>query len=52
MVDRRCHSGLALEATAESAVGGPLGGDQLDGHRALEPQVGGAVDHAHPPAAD
>ena len=43
--------GLAAEALAEVLVGGQLGGDHLDGDRALEPQVGRAVHDAHAAAA-
>ena len=45
-------AGLALEAADELlVVGQPLVHD-LDGHRAVEPEVGGLVDGGHPAAGD
>ena len=51
VVDRRGELGLAHEALAEALVGGQLGADDLQRHRALEPEVDGPVDHAHAAAA-
>ncbi len=51
MVDRRRHARLALEALAEAGIARPLGGDQLDGDRPAERQLGRAVDDAHAAAA-
>jgi hypothetical protein len=47
-----CQARLAQEPLAEALVLGQLRGDQLERHRPLQRQVGGAVDHAHPAATD
>src|SRR3712207_8186269 len=44
VVDRRRHPPLALEARAELGVGGPIGRQDLQRHRAAEARLGGAVD--------
>ena len=51
VIDRGRHPRLALEALAEVAVGGVLGGDQLERDRAAQRDLGGAVDDPHPAAA-
>ena len=52
MVDRRRQPGLALEALAKALVDRQLGCDELERDRALEGELGGAVDDAHPAAPD
>ena len=52
VLDRGGQPRLALEALAEHRVLRALGRDQLDRHRALERQLGGAVDDAHATAPD
>ena len=48
MVDRGRELGLAQEALAETLVPGEIGGEQLQGDLALEAQILGQVDVAHP----
>ena len=50
MVERRGEPALALEARAEHAVAGQARRQQLERDRAVERDVGGAVDHPHSPA--
>ena len=52
VVDRGGQPRLAQEALAEALVLGELGGEDLQRHRPLECEVVGAVDDAHPAAAD
>ncbi len=49
--DRRGQSRLALEADAEAVVLRELVGDQLERDEAVEVDVDGAKDHAHPAAS-
>src|SRR3954454_23283313 len=53
MVDRSADLGLAHEAAAHPVVLGQAGGDAREGHRAVERELRGPVDHAHSaPARD
>jgi hypothetical protein len=49
--DRR-GEGLAPEPVGEVGVGRDLGTQDLDGHLALQAEVGGPVDRGHPAASD
>ena len=51
VVDRRRDPRLALEALAEARVPRPVGGDQLEGDRAPQRELGRPVDDAHAAAA-
>ena len=50
VLERGHQPPLALEARDERPVGGERGGDQLQRDRALEPEVRGLIDDAHPAA--
>ena len=52
MLERHRELGLPGEPLAETLVERELGRDELERHCPLEPQVVGAVDDAHPAAAD
>lgn len=52
MVDGGGHPRLVRETAAEGVVAGQLGGEQLQRHHAVEPQVPGTVHHGHSAAAD
>jgi hypothetical protein len=51
MVDRRRHPRLALEALAELAIAGAIGGQELERDRSPEAQLGRSVHDAHAAAA-
>jgi hypothetical protein len=52
MVDRRGHARFALEALAKLGIAGMVAGDHLQRDGALEVQLHGAIDDAHPAACD
>ena len=52
VLDRGRDPRLGLEAFAEVGVLGVVGGDQLDRHRTVQRQLGGAVDDPHSAAGD
>ena len=52
MLDRRGGLGLLDEAPAPIAVVRQVVGQDLERDIAVQPRVGGAIDHAHPAAAD
>ena len=52
VVERGCEARLLEEALAKALVGGELGGDQLERHRALEREIACPVDDPHAAAAD
>ena len=44
--------GLPLQALLQSRIGGKAGKQNLDGNRAVEPRVVGAIDFAHAAGAE
>ena len=52
IVQRRDDAGFLLEALARFRIGRQRAGQDLDGHRAIQPGVTGAVDLAHAARAD
>ena len=52
IVQRGNDARLLLEALARFGIGGECAGQNLDGHRAIEPGVAGAIDLAHAARAD
>ena len=52
IVQRRDDAGFLLEALARFRIGRQRAGQDLDGDRAIEPGVTGAVDLAHAARAD
>ena len=51
VIERRGRARLAPEALAEAGIDGAVGGDHLQRHVPLQPEVHGVVHHAHPAAA-
>ena len=52
IVQRRDGAGFLLEALARFGIGRQRAGQDLDGHRAIQPGVTGAVNLAHAARAD
>jgi hypothetical protein len=51
VVERGRQARLAQESLPEARIPGQLGSDQLHRHFALQAQIGGQVDDAHPAPA-
>ena len=51
VIERGGRARLAPEAFAEAGIDGAVGGDHLQRHVPLQPEVHGVVHHAHPAAA-